>query len=325
MMRTPLLTILILCCLNASAAQETRAFTLAETRLRDPYILPDPATQTYYLVTSSVRPAGLKANAVSVLRSKDLRTWTGPYPVFEIGPDFWAQGHIWAPEMHLYKGRYYLFATMNGSRRLPDEPWPDWPEKTARGTQVLVADSPMGPFRPFHNRSHTDPNIMALDGTLWVEEGVPYMVYCHEWVQIKDGTIELVRLKDDLSDVIGPPVTLFKASEAAWTPEGRDRYVTDGPFLYRTRTGRLLMIWSSFTDTGYTTGIAASQSGRVQGPWVHMPKPLFREDGGHGMIFTTFEGTLMLLLHSPNRGPDERARLFKLIDAGDTIRITNEW
>ncbi len=321
MTQTTLHAIVILCGLATSSAQEIRTFTLAQTRLRDPFILADEATQTYYLVTSSVKPAGLTANAVSVLTSKDLQTWTGPYPVFEIGPDFWAQGHVWAPEMHRYRDKYYLFATMNGSRRLPDAPWPDWPEKTARGTQVLVADSPMGPFQPFANRSHTDPNIMALDGTLWVEDGVPYMVYCHEWVQIKDGAIALVRLKDDLSDVAGPPVTLFKASDAPWTPEDRDRYVTDGPYLYQTQTGRLLMIWSSFTETGYTTGIAASQSGRVQGPWVHMPVPLFRGDGGHGMIFRAFDGTLMLLVHSPNRSPNERACLFELIDTGETLQI----
>ncbi len=321
-------TILILCWLiveagniPASAAFELRTFALAETRLRDPFILADQASQTYYLVTSSVKPADLKANAVSVLTSTDLQMWTGPYPVFEIGPDFWAQGHIWAPEMHRYGDKYYLFATMNGSRRLPDEPWPDWPEKTARGTQVLVADSPMGPFRPFANRSHTDPNLMALDGTLWVEDGIPYMIYCHEWVQVRNGTIDLVRLRDNLSGVAGPPITLFKASDAPWTPEGRDRHVTDGPCLYRTRTGRLLMIWSSFTDSGYTTGIAASKSGRVQGPWVHQPDPLFRDDGGHGMVFRGFDGTLRLLLHCPNRSPDERARLFELTDAGDTIRI----
>jgi hypothetical protein len=41
--------------------------------------------------------------------------------------------------------------------------------------------------------------MMTLDGTLWVEDELPYMVFCHEWVQIKDGTVESVRLKDDLS------------------------------------------------------------------------------------------------------------------------------
>jgi hypothetical protein len=35
----------------------------------------------------------------------------------------------------------------------------------------------------------------------------------------------------------------------------------------------------------------------------------------------TFEGTLMLVLHSPNHSPNERAHLFELEDTGATIRI----
>ena len=156
MAQTPAHTILLVCCLAigpgaipAPAAHETRTFTLAETRLRDPFILADQATQTYYLVTSSVKPAVSTANGVSVLTSKDLRTWTGPYPIFEIGPGFWAQGHIWAPEMHRYGGKHYLFATMNGSRRLPDEPWPDWPERPRghAGARRGFADGPVPAVR----------------------------------------------------------------------------------------------------------------------------------------------------------------------------------
>lgn len=305
----------------ASVKSTTQTFTLSQTRLRDPFILPDEATGTYYLITSLMRAPGATGHGVCALTSQDLETWKGPYPIFEIGPDFWAQGSIWAPEMHRYRGRYYLFATMNSPERLTDEPWPDWPAKTKRGTQVLVADSPLGPFEPFQNRAHVDPNLMTLDGTLWVEDSVPYMVYCHEWVQTKDGTIDLIRLTDDLARVVGNPTTLFKASEAPWTPPKKDRYVTDGPCLYRTRTGRLLMIWSSFTTTGYTTGIAFSQSGTIHGPWSHQDEPLFKKNGGHGCLFRAFNGTLMLTLHSPNRGPDERARLFELEDTGATIRI----
>ena len=84
------------------------------------------------------------------------------------------------------------------------------------------------------------------------------------------------------------------------------------------------MIWSSFTPTGYTTGIAISQSGKVHGPWNHQPEPLFKDDGGHGTIFRTFDGTLMLVLHCPNRGPHERAHLFELEDTGTTIRIAEK-
>jgi hypothetical protein len=81
------------------------------------------------------------------------------------------------------------------------------------------------------------------------------------------------------------------------------------------------MIWSSFTATGYTTGIAFSTSGKLAGPWSHQAEPLFTDDGGHGTIFRTFDGTLMLVLHTPNGRQQERARLFELEDTGTTIRI----
>jgi len=98
-------------------------------------------------------------------------------------------------------------------------------------------------------------------------------------------------------------------------------YVTDGPFLYRTTAGKLLMIWSSFGAGGYATGIAVSASGKVRGPWTQVPEPLFATDGGHGMIFRRFDGQWMLTLHQPNRSPDERARLFELEDTGDLARL----
>jgi len=48
---------------------------------------------------------------------------------------------------------------------------------------------------------------------------------------------------------------------------------------------------------------------------------LFAEDGGHGMKFKRFYDQLMLLLHQPNKGGRERARLFELEDTGETLRI----
>jgi hypothetical protein len=305
---------------------------LSDIRVRDPYILPDPARQTYYLCVA-LRPfEGRPRPGVGVYTSPDLETWQGPHTVFEIPEDFWAQAGIWAPELHAYRGRFYLFLTFNTEDPFlaPDvgRAWPDWPPRVRRGTQVLWADSPLGPFQPFHNRAHTPANQMALDGTLWVEEGVPYMVYCHEWVEILDGTIELIRLEDDLSDVVGDPVVLFTGSDAPWgrpLVRHHDGYVTDGPFLYRTQAGRLLMIWSGFGAGGYTTGLAVSQSDTVRGPWTQVAEPLFAGDGGHGMLFTRFDGTLMLALHQPNRSPDERARLFEVQDVGEGIRLVGRW
>ena len=121
----------------------------------------------------------------------------------------------------------------------------------------LVADRPEGPFGPLGPGSQTPRDWMALDGTLAVEDGVPYMVFAREWIQVEDGTIELMPLTPDLARAAAPPATMFRASDAPWTRcrgdlgelfQGR-RYhasVTDGPWLHRTKTGTLIMLWSSY-------------------------------------------------------------------------------
>lgn len=292
---------------------------LADVRMRDVGILPDSASGLYYAVSSAGR-------SVRAYTSRDLVRWVGPYTIFQTPPGLWGEEvnirGIWAPEMHAYRGRYYLFLTFDTDHRFPEQ-WRDWLPRVRRASQVLVGDSPLGPFRPFHNRPTLPEDMMTLDGTLWEEDGVPYMVFAHEWVQIKDGTMEMVRLTDDLSETVGEPVRLFHASDAPWVrkQEPWGSSVTDAPWLYRTRTGKLLMIWSSFGDGGYTVGIAESTSGTLRGPWVQQPEPLFAEGGGHGMLFRRFDGQLMMVLHQPNDGGRERARLFEIEDAGETLRI----
>jgi hypothetical protein len=196
-----------------------------------------------------------------------------------------------------------------------------------RGTQVLVSETPAGPFQTFQDGPHTPPDWLALDGTLWVEDGTPYMVFCHEWVQIRNGTIEAMPLTGDLSKPAGPPNTLFRATDACWVRPfvhggGKYRgYVTDGPFLHRIASGKLLMTWSSFGTAGYAVGLAISESGSIRGPWKQEPEPLFRADGGHCMLFRKLGGELTLVLHQPNVSPGERARLFPLEETEAGIRL----
>jgi beta-xylosidase len=311
-----------------AAALAPPSLKLADIRVRDPFILADAKTKTYFLYAQMGNrlPNEDPRRGVEVYPSRDLQTWDAPTPVLELPTDHWARQAVWAPEVHRYRGRYYLFVTFTGEP-LAGKPPKGLPPMLQRGTQVLVADSPAGPFRPFANRAHTPARWMALDGTLWVENGKPYMVFCHEWLQIDDGTMEVMPLKKDLSAPDGDPVTLFRATAAPWgrglrVTEGRRHgWVTDGPFLYRTKQRKLLMIWSSFGNEGYTLAVAESASGKIVGPWKQQPEPLFRKDGGHGMIFRTFTGELMLTLHQPNKSPLERAQLFGLSDEGDTLRL----
>ena len=295
-------------------------YARSELWARDACIYPDPATQTYLMYFSSRGPAGRAA--VAAYTSKDLERWTGPTFVFERPEKWWADRGIWAPEMHAYRRKYYLFLTFDSSHLFPEQ-WRHWLPRVKRGSQILVADSPLGPFRPFANGPTLPEDMMTLDGTLWEEDGVPYMVFCHEWVQIKDGTVEMIQLQDDLSATVGEPQRLFDASDAPWAVKNPDHggRVTDGPWLHRTQGGKLLMLWSSFTKDGYAVGLATSESGKLAGPWRQSPTPLYTDDGGHPMLFRRFDGQLMLALHRPNRQPRETREVFLEIEERDDTLV----
>jgi hypothetical protein len=50
---------------------------------------------------------------------------------------------------------------------------------------------------------------------------------------------------------------------------------------------------------------------------------LFSKDGGHGMLFTTFEGKLMMILHTPNNR-DAQPHIYEVEDTGETVRMIGE-
>jgi hypothetical protein len=274
---------------------------LDDIQIRDPFVLVDEETGTYHLF-GSTDPDIWKgpATGFDTYTSHDLVTWTGPIPAFRPAPDFWSQTQYWAPEVHKYPGGYFMFATFTAPGR-------------RRGTAVLHATSPTGPFEPWSDGPLTPPDWECLDGTLHVENGEPYLVFCHEWKDVGDGEIHAVRLTPDLRGTVGEPILLFRASAADWVrsiprPEFPQVFVTDGPFLHRTLDGRLLMLWSSHGEQGYAMGVATSVSGGITGPWEQSPAALWPRDGGHGMVFRDLTGRLLLTLHSPNATPFERAR-----------------
>ena len=314
-----LIGILSIASLAANGQRSTvkmESVPLTEIQIRDPFIVPDASDKTYYMFgTNRPNPLYQSAGFDSYL-SKDLKNWEGPYPAFHPGKNFWGMSNYWAAECHAYNGKYYLFGTIRAKT------------DSLLGTAVFVSDTPKGPYKPHSKGRVTPAGWNALDGTLHVDrEGNPWMVFCHEWTQIGDGTVEAVPLTKNLKAAKAEPVTLFRASQAPWVRShqpGKEFYVTDGPFIYKNKKGELLMFWSSFTEQGYAIGIARSASGEILGPWEQIPQPLFVKDGGHGMLFRTFDGQLLLSFHQPNRTPDERAQFFLLRETDDGLLETVE-
>ena len=81
---------------------------------------------------------------------------------------------------------------------------------------------------------------------------------------------------------------------------GNDRpnKVTDGPYLFQTKNGRLGMIWTSWIYDVYVQGVAYSKSGTLDGPWIQEKDPITPPNYGHGMLFRTLQGKLLMSIHS---------------------------
>lgn len=263
--------------------------------VRDPFVLADTATHAFYLYASH-RP-GFK-----VYKSVDLQNWTDLGDCFVADTGFWGKTDFWAPDVYRYRGRYYLFATFSG-------------RNGKRGTSILVSSRPDSGFTPLVNAPVTPPDWMCLDASLYVDKkGRPWLVFSREWLEVGDGQVLIQRLSGDLRRRIGHPHLLFTASQASWTKPIRkgtvEGYVTDAPFIWRGKDGRLILLWSSFNKQGrYAIGVArplgsrsgafARSSSLLTGHWTPDPEPINQDDGGHAMLFEAF-GKLMISYHAPN-------------------------
>ena len=146
------------------------------------------------------------------------------------------------------------------------------------------------------------------------------------------GDMCMVELEENLSCIKGKIITLFSAKDADWAvpiPFAKaefgmdgDVYFTDGPAVYRQQNGKLLILWSSWGEKGYTVGQAVSDSGKIEGPWRHLEQIVFGPDGGHGMFFHTKEGALKYLLHYPNQPGDEHPLLLELAETELGLKAT---
>ena len=280
---------------------------LYDINIRDPFIL--PFENKYYLYGSRV---GIQTG-FDVYESSDLENWSNPKSIFEINGDFWATTDAWAPEVHYYNSKFYMFASFKSPG-------------TCRGTQIFISDTPDGQFTPITAKPITPPDWECLDGTFYIDKkGNPHIVFCHEWVQIENGTVCEIELSPDLTHAVNEPRVLWSAKDYKDVKIVNGRiasgYVTDGPFLYRNKLGKLLAVWSSFNADGYTALVSQSDNGDIDGSWSVCNTPLSAADGGHGMIFKAFDGKDYFVMHKPNKATLERPVITELKENQGNIFI----
>lgn len=280
---------------------------LSDINIRDPFILFENGK--YYLYGTRAKNFGKKVNGFDVYISDDLNEWSCPKECFNAEKFSLNREVCWAPEVHKYKGSFYMFATFTK-------------DNNKRGTFVLKSDLPEGPFALHSSGAVTPYEWECLDGTLYTDKNnKPYLVFCHEHTEVVDGTVCYVPLNDNLTSAAGEPVYMFSGSSPCWAdkkPAG-EHYITDGPFMYRTKDGELLLMWSTFIKGKYAQCIAKSDNREIDGNFVHLD-PIITEDGGHGMLFFA-DDRLLLTYHTPNQTDYERPALKEMKDNGTSIEL----
>lgn len=300
--------------------------TLPDAPLHDPWIVADADTQSYWLFTSNeARASGVEALGVMVYRSRDLKHWSRPQLVFRLPAGIWANEGCWAPEVHRWRGRWVMFLTVhNTALRLPGEGAGPAHRPYRRSTVLAASERLDGPFQLLREGEPVvSPEIMSLDGTLFIDrEGRPWMVYAHEWLQQRVGSMAAVPLDEELRATAAPRL-LFRgdASPHALPQQGIGAVVTDGPQLYRHADGSLSMLWSSWGADGYFQTVARSPRGDLFGPWVQH-EPWLGRGSGHGMLFRRFDGSWMLVLHRPFK--DARGKLYEVRDTGSGFELLRQ-
>ena len=291
---------------------------LEDIRLRDPFIL--LADDTYYLYGTIDENV---ARELYVHKSRDLIHFEEPTVIYTIAEDSWATRDLWAPEVHAYKGKYYLFLSLLGKDGL-------------RGTEISVADTPEGPFIPLSGSPITPAGQSCIDGTLYVENGQPYLIYSHDWpdcyredIGAYVGEISALPLTDDLAAAAGESFLLFTSKDAPlsdaapthcrWQQKDIVRYGSDGPFVTQLSDGRPCLLWSPIPGGNYVVLGAVADS--IRSEWKHYNSPIFSENGGHPMVFCDRDGERKLVIHWPEVYWHENARILPLVEKDGILML----
>ena len=303
---------------------EIRTVHFNDLAMSDPYIYAEPSNKTYYLTSSGG----------SMYKSKDLVMWEGPYKVVDI-KGLWLEKAGFAAAAEIHKiGRYYYYAGTWSDHSDLIQQVPRRYNVPHNQTYLLRSETPEGPYKSFAVEPGYDyqPHSWdCIDGTLYEEGGKVYMVFVHEWTQLIDGTMDYIELAPDLSYTVSEqPVTMFRASEHPAVAEMNSNgeatfgmkmpgWVTDGPQMFRTQTGRLGMLWSSWGKERYIQCVCYSESGTIAGPWVQEPEPFLANNSGHGMLFRTFGGQLIYVVHHSEGNGPRKPQYWTVDDSGDRL------
>ena len=136
-------------------------------RIRDPFLVTDRENHCYYLVMNGGTVEDKHPNdAVFLRKTEDLIHFEDPFPILRL--DMPAKGQCWAPEIHFYKGAWYLFTTVTKTMKGSGVDTGTLPFEETRGTAIFRSDSLTGPYEKWSDGPLTPPEPSS-----WIKAADP--------------------------------------------------------------------------------------------------------------------------------------------------------
>jgi arabinan endo-1,5-alpha-L-arabinosidase len=283
--------------------------------VHDPVMIREGST--YYLFCTG--------RGISVYSSPDMTTWTEEKPVFETAPAWTFEavdgfrGHIWAPDIHFYDGKYYLYYSISAFGKntsaiglatnvtldsdSPDYKWVD---------EGMIVQSVPG--RDLWNA--IDPNVVVDT------EGYPWMSFGSFWSGIK-----LVKLIPNRTAMEEPQqwISIARRERPAFADDlEAGPAAIEAPFIFKKDSMYYLFISWDYCCRGEnsTYKVVVGRSDKVTGPYFDRDGKSMADGGGslviegdkrwagvgHNSAYT-FDGIDYLVFHAYDSQDNGRSKL----------------
>ncbi len=212
--------------------------------IADPMILEHDGT--YYLYATG-------GTTLAVRTSKNLISWSEPKRIFALSQTSWGVDNCWAPEVHEYNGKFYLFFCGRDSNKI------------FHGS-VAVCDTPDGTFTPITKEPLLNFSYSVIDLSFFADDdGKTYIFYSKD---CSTNTINGkrvsqsfgVEVSNDFTSLIGEPV-LCSTPIQSWELQSGNTIWNEGPVVFK-RNGTYYMLYSAnyYQSSNYSVGYCTSDT-----------------------------------------------------------------
>ncbi len=191
---------------------------------------------------------------IYVKTSKNLVSWSKQSaPIFKASSTAWATGSLWAPEVHKYNGKFYLFYCAKNKSGIFN-------------IDVAVSDTPNGNFIPISSAPLLNTTYHVIDANFFCDgDGRTYLYYSksHSTNKVNGKNTSQtygVEVSNDFKSLIGESV-LCATPTQSWETKSGNPLWNEGPTVFK-KNGKYFLLYSAnyYETEHYSVGYAYSDT-----------------------------------------------------------------